>query len=126
MPRRRIIPYDPHLKPLARRLRKEGTLGEVLLWGELKGKKLHGLSFYHQRPIDTYIVDFFPELMLAIKIDGSSHSYRGEEDIERQQRLEALGVRFLRFVEADVRSELSAVVEAILYWIEEQGCDRKP
>ena len=121
MPRRKIIPYNPALKPLARRLRKEGTLGEVLLWNELKVKKLCSLSFYRQRPIDEYIVDFFcPEYMLAVEVDGSSHSFRGDEDLERQARLESLGVSFLRFSEEDVRRELPAVVEAIRYWLEER------
>lgn len=120
MPRRKILAYNSALKPLARKLRKEGTLGEVLLWNAIKGKQIDGLSFYRQRPIDNYIVDFFcPERMLAIEIDGSSHGFRGEEDIARQERLESLGVRFLRFTEADVRAELPAVVERIRYWLEE-------
>ena len=98
MPRRKIIPYNPALKPLARRLRKEGTLGEVLLWNELKGKKLCGVSFYRQRPIEEYIVDFFcPEQMLAVEVDGSNHGFRGDEDLERQARLESLGVTFSVF-----------------------------
>ncbi len=98
MPRRKIIPYDPALKHLARRLRNNSTLSEVLLWKQLKGKKMGGYAFYRQRPIDRYIVDFFcPELMLAIEVDGSSHDQRGEADLERQERLESLGVRFLRF-----------------------------
>ena len=29
--------YNPKLKQLARKLRKEGTLAEVLLWSALKG-----------------------------------------------------------------------------------------
>ena len=121
MPRCKIIPYNPALKPLARRLRKEGTLGEVLLWNELKGKKLCGVSFYRQRPIEEYIVDFFcPEQMLAVEVDGSNHGFRGDEDLERQARLESLGVTFLRSSEKDVRSELSAVVEAIRYCLEER------
>jgi len=121
MLRRKIIPYNPALKPLARKLRKEGTLGEVLLWNELKEKKLCGVSFYRQRPIDEYIVDLFcPEHMLAVEVDGSSHSFRGEEDLERQARLESLGVTFLRFSEKDVRGDLPAVVEAIQCWLEER------
>ena len=79
MPRRKIIAYNSALKPLARKLRKEGTLGEVLLWNAIKGKQIDGLSFYRQRPIDNYIVDFFcPERMLAIEIDGFSHGFRSK------------------------------------------------
>lgn len=35
----KIIPYDPKLKSLARKLRKDMTFGEVLLWNELKKKQ---------------------------------------------------------------------------------------
>jgi len=34
----KIIPYNPKLKAIARKLRKEMTFGEVLLWNELKEK----------------------------------------------------------------------------------------
>jgi very-short-patch-repair endonuclease len=100
MKRRTIIPYNPKLKELARKLRKSSTLSEILLWQHLKGKQMLGYDFHRQKPIDNYIVDFFcNELMLAIEIDGGSHDF--EEvyvgDIARQQKLESLGIHFLRF-----------------------------
>ena len=65
--RRKIIPYNPKLKPLARALRKNMTLSEVLLWQELKGKNVMGYDFDRQRPIDNFIVDFYcKELQLAM------------------------------------------------------------
>jgi hypothetical protein len=57
--KRKIIPYNPKLKPLAKKLREKMTLSEVLLWNELKSKKMHGFDFDRQRPIDNYIVDFY-------------------------------------------------------------------
>lgn len=73
----KLIQYNPALKPLARKLRKEMTFGEILLWNELKGDKLWGLDFDRQRCVDIYIVDFYcKELMLAIEIDGMSHNHR--------------------------------------------------
>ena len=36
----KILPYNPDLKILARELRKNGTLSEILLWNQLKRKKL--------------------------------------------------------------------------------------
>ena len=59
MERRQIIPYNPKLKEIARQLRNNSTLSEVLLWLELKGKKMRGYDFHRQKPIDNYIVDFF-------------------------------------------------------------------
>jgi very-short-patch-repair endonuclease len=98
--RRGIIGYERYLKELARKLRQNMTLGEVLLWQHLKRKQMRGYDFDRQKPIDRYIVDFYcKDLKLAIEIDGSSHD--GEEakinDEIRQKRLESLGVRFLRF-----------------------------
>jgi very-short-patch-repair endonuclease len=73
--RRKIIPYNPKLKEIAQKLRKQGILSEVLLWKELKGKKMMGYDFHRQKPLENYIVDFFcNELMLIIEIDGSSHN----------------------------------------------------
>jgi very-short-patch-repair endonuclease len=65
--RRKIIPYNPKLKPLASELRKNMTLSEVLLWNELKQKKMKGYDFDRQRPIDNFIVDFYcKDLMLGL------------------------------------------------------------
>jgi len=119
MPRRKIIPYDATLKNLARQLRKNSTRSEVLLWQRLKGKQMKGYAFYRQRPMDRYIVDFFcPELMLAIEIDGLSHLFRGETDLERQERLEVLGVRFLRFDDLEIKRNLKEVLDIIALRIE--------
>ena len=122
MSRREIIPYDPKLKELSRRLRKQSTLSEVLLWNQLKQKQMRGLQFLRQRPIDRYIVDFFCyELMLAIEIDGASHNLDAQvkQDPIRQKRLEALGVRFLRFMDRDVKQNMNGVLQTIAAWIDE-------
>jgi very-short-patch-repair endonuclease len=119
-----IIKYNPKLKQLARALRKISTLGEVLLWNQLKSKRILSYDFHRQKPIDNYIVDFFsPDLMLAIEIDGNTHGFdeRIKNDKIRQERLEKLGIKFLRFSENDVRNYPGEVVEAIKYWIEENS-----
>jgi len=76
----KIIPYNPKLKELARELRKNSTLSEVLLWLKIKGKVM-GVEFHRQVPIDNFIVDFYcHELMLAIEIEGSSHDEKQDYD----------------------------------------------
>lgn len=55
--------------------------------------------------------------MLAIEIDGRSHVLKGGSDENRQRRLEALGIQFLRFKEAEVRRNLEGVVRSIDNWI---------
>ena len=115
----KIIPYQPHLKQLARQLRNNSTLAEVLLWHELKSRKIYGYDFDRQKPLDAYIVDFYcKELQLAIEIDGDSHDYSYPEDISRQHRLEALGVHFLRFTDAEVKQDMANVLRTIEIWIE--------
>ena len=122
--RREIIGYERYLKELARKLRQNMTLGEVLLWQRLKRKQMRGYDFDRQRPIDRYIVDFYcKDLKLAIEIDGSSHD--GEEakvnDDIRQERLESLGVRFSRFTDTDVKQNMEMVVDSIEQWIDESS-----
>lgn len=122
MKRRPIIPYNPELKELARQLRNNSTLSEVLLWLELKGKKMSGFDFHRQKPIDNYIVDFFcHELMLAIEIDGISHTWEdvAVNDEIRQRQIEDLGIRFLRFDDKDIKQNMSFVLNTIHDWIEE-------
>ena len=119
--RRLILPYNKALKELARKLRKNMTASEKLLWNELKGNKLLGFDFDRQRPIDNYIVDFYcKDLMLAIEIDGIVHDNEEaeEKDRARQEKLESLGVRFLRFKDEDVKTDLSEVVRVIAKWVE--------
>jgi len=97
--RNKIIPYNPKLKGFARKLRKNSTFSEIVLW-ELIKKRALGIQFHRQVPIDEYIVDFYcHECKLAIEVDGSSHDSEDAylKDKDRQFRLETLGVRFLRF-----------------------------
>ena len=118
--KRKIIPYNPKLKEIAKDLRKQGIFSEVLLWKELKGKQVLEYDFHRQKPIDKYIVDFYcNELMLAIEIDGSSHNNREKYDAKRQQILESLGVSVLRFKDYEVTKNTSSVIEHIKNWITE-------
>lgn len=118
MKRKTIIPYNPKLKEIARQLRNNSTLSEILLWRHLKGKQMRGYDFDRQKPIDNYIVDFFcNELMLAIEIDGISHEHKFSDDEIRQKKLESLGIRFLRFTDWDVKRDIEAIVTSIRNWI---------
>jgi very-short-patch-repair endonuclease len=115
---RKIIPYNPELKFLAKQLRSRMTLSEVLLWNELKNKSMLGFDFDRQRPIGNYIVDFYcKELCLAIEVDGDTHIFRYEEDEKRQHELEKMGVRFLRFEDIEVKKRMNNVLRVIADWI---------
>lgn len=116
----KIPSYNPKLKELARKLRKNMTLGEVLLWQEIRNRNL-GYQFHRQVPILNYIVDFYcHELQLVIEVDGSSHDHPeiAVSDLDRQIEIEELGVHFLRFDEKEVRNNLDGLIEVIERWID--------
>lgn len=116
----KILPYEPRLKVLARKLRNDSTYAEVLLWKELNRGQMHSYDFHRQKPILKYIVDFYcPQLMLAIEIDGVTHfdDEAVKRDNKRQMAIEELGVTFLRFNDLDVRKNMVHVLQDIESWI---------
>ena len=115
----KIIPYNPRLKNLARELRKNSTLAEVLMWQNIKGK-CYGYEFHRQVPISDFIVDFYcHELRLAIEIDGNTHDYNFDNDELRQKQLESLGISFIRFSDRDVKRNINDVLRALEFVISE-------
>jgi very-short-patch-repair endonuclease len=103
-------------KPKRQRLRNRAPNAERHLWPHLRRRHIAGAKFRRQYGVDRFVIDFYcPALKLAIEIDGSSHD--GDEaqayDQARQQHIEALGIEFLRFTNAQVYQELEEVVVAI-------------
>lgn len=97
----------------ARRLRREQTVAERLLWTELRLLKA---SIRRQAPIGRYIVDFFhPATRLVIEIDGPVHDEpkRQLKDLERTAWLTEQGYCVIRFAERDVRDRLEHIVTSI-------------
>ncbi len=87
--KRKIIPYNPKLKELARTLRNNSTKSEIILWQHLKSKQMMGFDFHRQKPIGNFIVDFFcHELMLAVELDGYSHQLDEVFEKRRNQKTE--------------------------------------
>ncbi|NCP18080.1 MAG: DUF559 domain-containing protein [Erythrobacter sp.] len=75
---------------LARKLRGEMSLSEVILWRELR-KRPGGFKFRRQHPAGKYVLDFYCDaLRLAVEVDGAAH------DSEAAQHRDALRTRFLR------------------------------
>ncbi len=96
--RNKKAPHD--LVPRARELRKEDTVAERIAWTLLKDRRMFGLKFRRQVPIDYFIVDFYcHELKLIIELDGVGHAEKEqyEYDQGRDQRLRELGYTVARF-----------------------------
>jgi very-short-patch-repair endonuclease len=112
MARNKIIPYEKRMKSFARKLRKNMTLSEILLWQQIRKKKL-GVQFHRQVPMVRFVVDFYcHELMLAIEVDGNSHDApeRKALDEERQKILEGHGVQFIRISDLEVKKNMDGVL----------------
>ena len=98
----------------ARRLRRDQTDAERKLWFRLRDRRLNGLKFRRQMPIESYIVDFCCEsARLIIELDGGQHAERSS-DAERTANLENYGYLVLRFWNNDVLGNIDGVLETII------------
>ncbi|HQU32381.1 MAG: DUF559 domain-containing protein [Planctomycetia bacterium] len=114
------INYHPKLKELTRKLGNKGTQSEIRLWQYLKGKKMIGYDFHRQKPIDSFIVDFFcNKLKLAVELDGYTHTFEeiAKKDTLKQERLNELGITVLRFCDEDVIKNIEGVLGVIRKFI---------
>src|SRR5258708_3992831 len=102
------------LKPLAREKRNEQTPAEYHLWQAIRNRQLEGAKFRRQHTIERFIADFFcAEAKLVIELDGAIHQYTTVEDSVRQEFLESIGLRVLRFTNEEVLSQLESVIARI-------------
>jgi very-short-patch-repair endonuclease len=98
----------------ARRLRRDQTDAERKLWFRLRDRRLNGLKFRRQVPIDRYVVDFCCESAhLIVELDGGQHAERSAEDAARTAPLEARGYLVLRFWNNEVLQNMDGVLEVI-------------
>ena len=104
----------------AKRLRRNQTDAERVLWLRLRGRRLNGLKFKRQVCIDRYVVDFCSsEARLIIELDGGQHAWRMAEDRKRTQILNAMGYLVLRFWNNDVLQNIDGVLEEILSTVQQ-------
>ena len=93
----------------ARSLRRSMTLPEILLWQELRGRKLKGLFFRRQHPFGPYVLDFYcAGAHLAIEVDGAeAHARPGrpEHDQRRDEYLAQNDIRVLRVAASAVLND---------------------
>jgi very-short-patch-repair endonuclease len=103
------------IEAAARRLRRNMTPAERILWEALKGKKLSGLRFRAQHPVGPFILDFYcPARKLVVELDGGVHEEQAGYDEARTQQLEDYGYHVIRFRNEEVLTDLPSVLERIL------------
>ena len=101
----------------ARDLRRGMTPAEEKLWEALRGRRLAGLKFRRQHPLDRFILDFYcVDLRLVVEVDGGIHATpdQAARDEERTMWLNALGIRVLRVTNEEVENDLAGVLRRII------------
>jgi len=107
--------YTRNLIPRAREMRTNMTEPEKRMWYQCL--KQLPYRFRRQRPLGSYIVDFYCAAhKLIIEIDGDSHASDGaqEYDAERTAYLQGLGLRVVRFSNREVMENLDGVYERLV------------
>ena len=99
-----------------RELRTNQTEVERIMWTILRNRNFLGVKFRRQHSIGNYIADFYcPSIKLVIELDGSVHFT--EEGLEydkiREEFMNSLGIKTLRFNNNDVMKNIEGVLEEI-------------
>ena len=104
----------------ARELRKKQTPAESLLWEVLRNRKLLGFKFRRQHRFGDYFADFYcHEAQLVLECDGPVHESNEawHHDQERDAYLNALGLRVLRFSNAQILNDTERVLNEITSYL---------
>ncbi|MBN1755736.1 endonuclease domain-containing protein [bacterium] len=107
-------------KKVRREFRKNPTPAEEELWKHLRKKQLKGYKFRRQHPVKgKFILDFYcPIKKLAIGLDGPIHRFTKKEDKERQELIESIGIKVVRFKNRDVFDRVEWILEKIVNALE--------
>jgi very-short-patch-repair endonuclease len=96
-----------------KKLRKDSTPQEKILWSKLRDKNL-GYVFKSQHSIGNFIADFYcPRKKLIIELDGSQHLDNQEYDQERTEYFESLNIRVIRFWNNEVDKNINGIIMRI-------------
>ena len=100
----------------SRKLRKNQTDAERILWNKLRDRQICDVKFRRQYSIDRYILDFYsPEYKLGIEADGGQHyiDYGKKYDELRMKKLSKEGIQILRYSNIDILNNVEDVCEDI-------------
>ena len=107
----------------ARKLRREMSLPEVLLWRALQSRP-DGLKFRKQFPIGQMTVDFAClSHRLVVEVDGDWHGYGDQpaRDVVRDAIMNREGFTVMRMAARDVLKNLDGVIAGIVARCSEVG-----
>lgn len=99
----------------ARRLRRDLSRPEYLLWLRLKLLRGSGTRIRRQHPIGPFVADFFcPSARLVIEIDGMHHDHSQGSDDSRSAYFAGLGLYTVRWTAKAVLADPDGCADAIL------------
>lgn len=102
---------DQKLTQYARENRKAMTEPETRLWLQLRAGRFESVKFRRQKVIGSYIADFAAnDPKIIVELDGDSHAGQEAYDATRTEFLEAEGYYVLRFINADVMTNMDGVL----------------
>ena len=113
--------HNKKLTKFSQNLRSEATREENHLWYDFL--KLLPQTVHRQKIIGEYIVDFYcASAKIVIELDGSQHGTieNREKDKQRDEHLLSLGIKVLRYTNADINYKFDSVCKDILKQIEER------
>jgi len=104
------------LKDFVKSHRSTPTEAEIVLWENLRGKRLSNIKFRRLHIIGTFIADFVSlRHNLIIEVDGLIHSLPENtfNDKQRTLALKELGFEVIRFTNDQVLYEMELVLDSI-------------
>ncbi|MBB3980988.1 BirA family biotin operon repressor/biotin-[acetyl-CoA-carboxylase] ligase [Sphingobium fontiphilum] len=105
---------EKRLTSVARKLRRDPTEAEKMLWARLRAGQVDGFKFVRQFPIGPHVADFAcRSAKLVVELDGGQHAM-SEADTARTKLIEAHGYHVIRFWNYDVLSNIDGVLETIV------------
>ena len=116
------INYDgPRRITRARELRRTQTKAEMIIWEQVRNRKLGGFKIRRQQTLNEIIVDFYcTDKRLCIEIDGPYHNEPVKKalDKKRDEELAEDGFTVLRFTNDQVLTDMDRVLARILHTLE--------
>jgi len=100
----------------SKKLRRNSTETEKILWHYLRNRKFFGYKFRRQFTIGNYITDFIClEKKLVIELDGSEHlkAETIQYDKKRTEFLNKRGFKVVRFYNNDILNNIDSVLNCL-------------
>lgn len=107
---------NPILFGFAKKMRAHPTEAEEFLWKQLSSEDFNHWHFRRQHPILFFVADFYcHKSKLIIEVDGGYHSLpqQHEYDEKRQNELEEIGLKVIRFTNEQVLFDIENTLSKI-------------